>query len=250
MSERFTELPTTGAAQLTDIICAVQGYTSPSSLGLSVQETLQQVFNLFATNIILSHSGNPNGNTAGTTYQLLWDTTDNFLWICTTSGSSSTAVWKPVIGALTNGQLAIGSTGNAPVQATLTGGAGISIVNGAGSITISGSGGGVSWTDVTGSTQTLVANNGYIADRGAGNVTFSLPASSTIGDTIHIVGRQNGWSVTQGAGQQIILGTSSSTVGAGGSIASTHAQDCITMTATQTNTEWTVRSILGILTVV
>lgn len=43
------------------------------------------------------------------------------------------------IGPLTNGQLIIGSTGAAPVAATLTAGAGISIANAAGSITISGS---------------------------------------------------------------------------------------------------------------
>jgi len=40
------------------------------------------------------------------------------------------------LGAATDGQLPIGSTGNAPVLATLTAGTGISITNGAGSITI------------------------------------------------------------------------------------------------------------------
>ena len=40
------------------------------------------------------------------------------------------------LGAATNGQLPIGSTGNDPVLATLTSGDGISITNGAGSITI------------------------------------------------------------------------------------------------------------------
>lgn len=43
------------------------------------------------------------------------------------------------IGPLTNGQLIIGSTGAAPVAASLTAGAGITITPGAGSITISGS---------------------------------------------------------------------------------------------------------------
>ena len=42
--------------------------------------------------------------------------------------------------APTNGQLLIGSTGNAPVAATLTAGAGISVTNGAGSITIANTG--------------------------------------------------------------------------------------------------------------
>lgn len=42
--------------------------------------------------------------------------------------------------ALTNGQLLIGSTGAAPVAATVTAGTGISVTNGAGSITIAASG--------------------------------------------------------------------------------------------------------------
>ncbi|HYB56227.1 MAG TPA: hypothetical protein VEK12_08660 [Alphaproteobacteria bacterium] len=42
------------------------------------------------------------------------------------------------VGPLTNGQLAIGSTGAAPQAATLTAGQGIAITNGPGSITISG----------------------------------------------------------------------------------------------------------------
>lgn len=42
--------------------------------------------------------------------------------------------------ALTNGQLLIGSTGNAPVAATITAGTGISVTNGAGTITIGNSG--------------------------------------------------------------------------------------------------------------
>ena len=92
-NERCTELPVTSAATMSDIICAVQGYVSPSNLGLSVQETLAQVFALFQNNMILSNAGNPNGAVAGSTYQLCWDTTDSLLYICTTTGTSSTAVW-------------------------------------------------------------------------------------------------------------------------------------------------------------
>ena len=94
-NERFTDLPQVASAQLTDIICAVQGYSSPTSLGLSVQETLQQIFNLFQSNIILYYPGNPNGFVAGTTYQFLWDTVHNQLWIVTASGSDLTAIWTP-----------------------------------------------------------------------------------------------------------------------------------------------------------
>ncbi len=44
------------------------------------------------------------------------------------------------IGPLTNGQIIIGSTGNAPQAATLTAGVGVTIMNSAGMITLSTSG--------------------------------------------------------------------------------------------------------------
>lgn len=93
----FTSLPAVATAQMSDIICAVQGYVSPLNLGLSVQENLQQVYNLFQSTIILSYPGNPNGFVAGTTYQLCWDTVDLLLYVCTTSGTTSSAVWTPCI---------------------------------------------------------------------------------------------------------------------------------------------------------
>lgn len=99
--QMFTSLPTVSTANMSDIICAVQGYVSSSNPGLSVQETLQQVYNLFQSNLILFNAGNPNGAVAGTTYQLCWDTTDKILYVCTTSGTSSTAVWSPAIPVIT-----------------------------------------------------------------------------------------------------------------------------------------------------
>lgn len=241
IEERFTDLPTVSSAQMTDIICAVQGYVSPSNLGLSVQETLQQVFNLFNSNIILSNAGNPNGFVAGSTFQLLWDTTDKLLWVCTTSGTSSTAVWTPNDGPMTNGQLLVGSTGVAPVRTTLTAGSNISITNGAGSITITATGlAGFSWTTVSGTSQAMLSNNGYIANN-AGLVTLTLPVTSTVGDEIDIIGKgAGGWTIAQGAGQQLVIGNVSSTVGAGGSVSSTNAKDSLQIICTAANTEWTI----------
>lgn len=277
-NEKFTQLPTVASSTVGDIIAAVQG-------GISVQQTLQQVLDLGLSQTILNYAGNPNTHVAGDTFQLCWDTANNVLYVCTVSGSAATATWTlagsvtfpisaanggtgvasptaktlPVaqgasaftfLGPLTNGQLLIGSTGANPVPATITAGTGINVANGAGTITISTSGAGTGWTDVTGATQALAVNNGYIANRGAGNVAFTLPASSAIGDTIYIVGRQNGWSVAQGAGQQIFVSGSGSTIGVGGSISSTNAHDCITLVCTVANLEWASNSIVGIITVV
>lgn len=96
-NEMFTQLPTVGNASLSDIICSVQGYVNTANPGTSVQETLQQVFNLFNANMVLSYAGNPNGNLAGVTYQFCWDTTDAGLWTCTTTGNAASAVWTRTI---------------------------------------------------------------------------------------------------------------------------------------------------------
>ncbi len=148
--------------------------------------------------------------------------------------------------ALTDGQLAIGSTGADPVAATLTAGTGISITNGAGSITIDATATGVVWTDVTGTTQTIAANNGYFADN-AGTVTFTLPATSTIGDIFFISGLQGDWTISQAAGQQIALGTQASTVGVTGTVSSTAVGDSIMCVATNTGAAsiWRIVSAVG-----
>lgn len=78
---KFTDLPNATVAQLSDIICAIQS-------GVSSQETLQTVFNLMLSNVILNFPGNPNGNVAGVIYQLCWDTTDKIMYVCTTSGTT------------------------------------------------------------------------------------------------------------------------------------------------------------------
>jgi len=49
------------------------------------------------------------------------------------------------VGPLTNGQVIVGSTGSAPVAATLTAGTGIAIANGPGSVTITASGAATNW---------------------------------------------------------------------------------------------------------
>ena len=113
----FTQLPTVAAANPADIICAVQG-------GVSVQETLQQVASLFLSSTILTHTGNPNGNVAGTTFQLLWDTTDDILWVATTTGTPTTTIWTqtsvPPSGSGATGTWSINISGNAATATTAT----------------------------------------------------------------------------------------------------------------------------------
>jgi hypothetical protein len=244
-NEMFTQLPSVTGATLADIICAVQG-------GVSVQETLGQIAQLFNANVIINYHGNPNLNVAGTSYQFCWDSLNNILWVCTTTGSISTAVWSVASGTQTNGQLMIGSTGNAPVPATLTAGTNISISNGAGTITISATGlAGIGWVNVTGSTQTMVADTGYVADK-ASLVTFTLPTTAAFGTIIYVQGLgSGGWSIAQSTGQSIAIGSDVSTSGTGGSVSSTNQYDSVALLCVTANTTWTaLTGVQGNLTVV
>jgi hypothetical protein len=90
----------------------------------------------------------------------------------------------------TNGQLLIGNTtGNTLTKATLTAGTGVTITNGAGSITIAAAGLPV-MNVVSGTTQTAVAGNQYVLTNAAAT-TVTLPASPTAGDTVYVTVANN-----------------------------------------------------------
>lgn len=152
--------------------------------------------------------------------------------------------------ALTDGQLLIGSTSAAPVAAQLTSGTGIQITSTSGSITINSTGGGFTWTAVTGSTQTIVAHNGY-AIQSTGLCTLTLPSASAVGDTFQIAGAAAGssWKIAQNSANQIFFGSASSTSGSGGYLQSTNAWDQVTLTCVTANSNWVVTSSIGNITV-
>jgi len=161
-------------------------------------------------------------------------------------GSGTAAITE--IGPLTDGQLVIGSTGVDPVASTLTAGTGVSITNAAGSITINSAGGGFTWNVETGGTATIAANNGYIGNN-AGGVTFTLPATAAVGDRFIVTGLQASWTLAQNAGQTVYFGSSSSTTGVGGSLASTHARDVIEFICVVANNDFQVLASIGNITV-
>lgn len=156
------------------------------------------------------------------------------------------------LGPLTNGQLLIGSTGVDPVPAAITSiGSTVTVTLGAGTINLEVASGGFTWNDATGAAVTLAVENGYVTDRGGG-VTYTLPATAVLGNEIDIVGKLGAWTIAQNAGQQITIGSSSSTSGITGSIASTNVGDCVTMVCTTggASTVWRVNSSIGNITVV
>jgi hypothetical protein len=178
-----------------------------------------------------------------------------------TAGAGSTVTINldvPVIVAnggtgspLTDGQLLIGDTaGVSPAAATLTAGAGIGIVNAAGSITISSTAGGFAWTEVTGTTQAMAIESGYIANN-AGLVTLTLPAVAVIGEAVQIVGKGAGlYAIAQNAGQTIHYIASDTTTGVGGSLTAIEQYASIELVCITANTEWVVVDSVGNFTIV
>ena len=275
---KITDFPLAGSATLLDIFVAVQ-------TGANVQLTAQQIVDLAQSEFVLTYPGNPNGNLAGKAYQFCVDTTNNVLYICTTTGSASTAVWTKVItavanpvdggtgvsnpasgtlpvaqgaspfnfvGPLVDGEVLVGATGSDPVPATITAGTNVTVVNGPGTITISSfPPGSLGWTEVTGTTQQMAAENGYIANN-AGLVTLTLPVTAAVGTLISVIGKgAGGWSIAQNGGQQIHVGSLSSTVGVGGSVASSNQFDSVDLICITADTVWAVRGgPQGALTIV
>lgn len=133
--------------------------------------------------------------------------------------------------------------------ATITAGAGISVTPGANTITIATTNG-IAWTEVTGTSQAMAVDNGYIASN-AGLVTLTLPATAVVGDRIRIAGKgAGGWRCGQNAGQTINFGNTATTAGVAGYIDSTNQYDALELLCITANTTWVALSSVGNLNVV
>lgn len=112
---------------------------------------------------------------------MLGDLTDHSLLV----GSGASAV--TALGAATNGQLPIGSTGADPVLATLTAGEKIAITNAAGTITVAttgaaASGANVDITSLAGLTTLLTFAQGGIGPLGAADTKIFVNAAGTLAE--------------------------------------------------------------------
>lgn len=110
--------------------------------------------------------------------------------------------------------------------------------------------GGIAWTEVTGTSQTAVANNGYITNN-AGLVTVTLPSTAAVGQIVEVAGSgAGGWRIAQNASQVINFGTAATTTGTAGRLDSVNRYDAVRLICIIANTTWTVISSQGNITVV
>jgi|GEM_PF-1986169 len=163
------------------------------------------------------------------------------------------------------GTLNIESGGSVPIQfdgdtgsavpalgiLDIVGGVGVTTSAAGNVMTISSSAGGLAWTEVTGTTQAMAVDNGYLANNAA-PVVFTLPATAAQFSIIEVVGKgAGGWKIEQNAGQTIIWETTASTTtGVGGYLESTDDYDKVAVMCTVTDTDFTVVASKGNITIV
>jgi len=105
------------------------------------------------------------------------------------------------------------------------------------------------WNVVSGTSQDIHENNGYIPTN-VSQTVFTLPLTADVGDSFKVYGYgSGGWKISQNSGQSIHLGSSSSSVGVLGYLESTNRYDNLEITCIVVNTEFMVNSVIGNITV-
>jgi len=106
------------------------------------------------------------------------------------------------------------------------------------------------WATIS-ANQTLAINHGYFLISPGGALSLALPTTSSIGDEIELtLDGATSFTITQAAGQSIRIGNQATTVGVGGSLASTAQGDTIRLRCQTANLKWNVMSSIGNITVV
>lgn len=166
--------------------------------------------------------------------------------LCATTGAGNTVTVN--VDATVASQYTTDSGVAVPAANNLNvlGGGGTSTSGAGSTITITSTGGGLPWTEilVVGPTQ-MAINNGYVTNNGA-RVQLLLPLTAAFGSNIRILGKgAGGWQINQNAGQSIVLDSSSTTVGVGGTLQSDAFRDSIDLICTTADTVWTIADGIG-----
>lgn len=107
----------------------------------------------------------------------------------------------------------------------------------------------LNWNLITSLSATMDAQNGYVTNN-AGQVVLTLPSAIDFGEIMAISGLgSGGWKLIFNAGQNAILGNTVSTTTTG-SLASTNQFDQIELLCVVENTTFTVRNVIGNITII
>jgi hypothetical protein len=120
--------------------------------------------------------------------------------------------------------------------------------NGSTDVSVSSSGG-ATWVEAPASTG-MAINTYYNANSGS-LVTLTLPSTAAFGTSFAVSAfGAGGFTIAQNAGQTIHFGDLSTTSGTGGSISSARQYDTLFFFCSAANTDFTVTSSIGNLTIV
>lgn len=184
----------------------------------------------------------------------LWIDTSNSAGYLLLSKPGSVADWAMITntgGTVTDIDTPDGNTVT-PTSGVVTfaEGTGVNITGSGSTVTFNSIGGGFTWNEVTTTSETMVSGNAYVSNNAA-LVTLTLPSTAAFGDTFLISGLgAGGWTIAQNASQYIILGSSTSTTGVGGSISSTLASNSAYIVCVVADVGFKIITCAGNLTVV
>ena len=150
----------------------------------------------------------------------------------------------------TNGQVLLGSTAADPAFGTLTTSTGVAFTTGAASLAINVKSGGFAVTAVAGASQALASQGTFIANDTA-QTTFTLPATSAVGDIINVIGsalNTGGWKITYSTGQIIWGPAGSSTITTGNAATGSAAAQTASLVCVVANTTWVIFANSGTIT--
>lgn len=107
----------------------------------------------------------------------------------------------------------------------------------------------ITWIDVTTSPITMAPNTGYV-DHFNGNTQYILPTTAAFGTVLFIVSGQNAgsgelWTIVQNAGQQVMIGADSTTLGPAGSVNAQSVGASLYLVNSVANLRWLAISIYG-----
>lgn len=149
-----------------------------------------------------------------------------------------------------NGTILVGSAAANPVFATPSSTTGVAFGGTAGAFTVNIKQGGFAVTPVAGASQALTSQGTFIANDSA-QTTFTLPATSAVGDIINVIGsalNTGGWKITYGSNQIIWGPAGSSTLTTGNAATGSAAAQTASLMCVVADTTWVIFANSGTIT--